>query len=512
MSEIKEARLQKASSLVNKGFASYAQSFKVSNTTSFLIQKFDYLENGQEEDFSVSIAGRVLAKRVMGKIAFFTISDQEGQIQLYLDKRIINFNLEKQKLLSFEDLKEIVDIGDWIGVYGTIKKTNKGELSIKVEKWEMLSKSLQPLPDKWHGLTDIEKRYRQRYLDLIVNPHSKNVFKTRAKCISFIRKWLDNRNFLEIETPILQSEAGGAEARPFITHHNTLDIPLYLRIATELHLKRMVVGGFEKVYELGRIFRNEGISTRHNPEFTSVEIYEAYSDYVDMMNLTEELIKDIVADACGSLIINYQNKEIDFSKPWSRISMKAIVKKYTGIDFDSFSGDFLAAKQAVKNINVDCSNKVNTMGRLLNEVFEQKVESKLIEPTFVIDYPVEISPLARPHHDNKEIVQRFELFIVGRELANAFSELIDPVDQRERMQLQQSLRDEGDLEAHCIDEDFLNALEIGMPPTGGLGIGIDRLIMLITNSASIRDVIPFPLLKPEITSKKNEKLPLNEVK
>ncbi len=478
MSEIKEARLQKASSLVNKGFASYAQSFKVSHTTSFLIQKFDYLENGQEEDFSVSIAGRVLAKRVMGKIAFFTISDQEGQIQLYLDKRIINFNLEKQKLLSFEDLKEIVDIGDWIGVYGTIKKTNKGELSIKVEKWEMLSKSLQPLPDKWHGLTDIEKRYRQRYLDLIVNPHSKNVFKTRAKCISFIRKWLDNRNFLEIETPILQSEAGGAEARPFITHHNTLDIPLYLRIATELHLKRMVVGGFEKVYELGRIFRNEGISTRHNPEFTSVEIYEAYSDYVDMMNLTEDLIKDIVADACGSLIINYQNKEIDFSKPWTRISMKAIVKKYTGIDFDSFSGDFLAAKQAVKNINVDCSN----------------------------------SPLARPHHDNKEIVQRFELFIVGRELANAFSELIDPVDQRERMQLQQSLRDEGDLEAHCIDEDFLNALEIGMPPTGGLGIGIDRLIMLITNSASIRDVIPFPLLKPEITSKKSEKLPSNEVK
>ena len=400
----------------------------------------------------------------------------------------------------------------WIGVYGTIKKTNKGELSIKVERWEMLSKSLQPLPDKWHGLTDIEKRYRQRYLDLIVNPQSKNVFKTRAKCISFIRKWLDKRNFLEIETPILQSEAGGAEARPFITHHNTLDIPLYLRIATELHLKRMVVGGFEKVYELGRIFRNEGISTRHNPEFTSVEIYEAYSDYVDMMNLTEELIKDIVADACGSLIINYQNKEIDFSKPWSRISMKAIVKKYTGIDFDSFSGDFLAAKQAVKNINVDCSNKVNTMGRLLNEVFEQKVESKLIEPTFVIDYPVEISPLARPHLDNKEIVQRFELFIVGRELANAFSELIDPVDQRERMQLQQSLRDEGDLEAHCIDEDFLNALEIGMPPTGGLGIGIDRLVMLITNSASIRDVIPFPLLKPEITSKKNEKLPLNEVK
>jgi len=405
-----------------------------------------------------------------------------------------------------------VDIGDWIGVYGIIKKTNKGELSIKVEKWEMLSKSLQPLPDKWHGLTDIEKRYRQRYLDLIVNPHSKDVFKTRAKCISFIRRWLDERNFLEIETPILQSEAGGAEARPFITHHNTLDIPLYLRIATELHLKRMVVGGFEKVYELGRIFRNEGISTKHNPEFTSVEIYQAFSNYINMMDLTEELIKDIVANICGSLVINYQDHEIDFAKPWRRISMKDIVKEYTGIDFASFNGEFQNAKNAVENIGVELSSTINSLGRILNEVFEQKVESKLTQPTFIIDYPVEISPLARPHNDNKEIVQRFELFIVGRELANAFSELIDPVDQRERMQLQQSLRDAGDLEAHCIDEDFLNALEIGMPPTGGLGIGIDRLIMLITNSASIRDVIPFPLLKPEITSNKSEKLTSNEVK
>ena len=376
----------------------------------------------------------------------------------------------------------------------------------------MLSKALQPLPDKWHGLTDIEKRYRQRYLDLIVNPHSKSVFKIRAQCISFIRRWLDKRNFLEIETPILQSEAGGAEARPFITHHNTLDIPLYLRIATELHLKRMIVGGFEKVYELGRIFRNEGISTKHNPEFTSVEIYQAFSNYVDMMDLTEELIKDIVADTCGSLVINYQNKKIDFSKTWERVSMKNVVKQYTGIDFNSFNGDFQVAKQAVQSINVELSNNINTVGRLLNEVFEQKVESQLIQPTFVVDYPVEISPLARPHDDNKEMVQRFELFIFGRELANAFSELIDPIDQRQRMQLQQSLRDQGDLEAHCIDEDFLNALEIGMPPTGGLGIGIDRLIMLITNSPSIRDVIPFPLLKPEITSNKNEKSPSNGVK
>ena len=512
MSEIREARLLKANLLIEKGFEPYSETFNVSHSSSYLVERFSYLSNGEEFDLGVSIAGRVLSKRVMGKIAFFTINDQEGQIQLYLDQKIINNTNGNQKKLSFEDLKEIVDIGDWIGVHGTIKKTNKGELSIKVELWQMLSKALQPLPDKWHGLTDIEKRYRQRYLDLIVNPKSKNVFKIRAKCISFIRRWLDERNFLEIETPILQSEAGGAEARPFITHHNTLDIPLYLRIATELHLKRMVVGGFEKVYELGRIFRNEGISTKHNPEFTSVEIYQAFSNYIDMMNLSEELIKNIIKDACGSLVIDYQSKEIDFSKPWKRISMKNIVQEYTGIDFDSFNGDLKLAKKAIQDINVVLSDKIDSLGRALNEVFEQKVEAHLLEPTFVFDYPVEISPLARPHLENKEIVQRFELFIAGRELANAFSELIDPVDQRQRLQLQQMLRDKGDLEAHCIDEDFLNALEIGMPPTGGLGIGIDRLIMLITNSPSIRDVIPFPLLKPDISSDKSEKLPSNEVK
>ena len=342
MSEIREARLSKANSLIKKGVNPYAETFKITHSTKFISDKFNHLENGQEHQLDVSLAGRVLAKRVMGKIAFFTIHDHEGPIQLYLDKKIINSNQENQKKLSFDDLKEVVDIGDWIGVYGTIKKTNKGELSIKVTVWEMLSKSLKPLPDKWHGLTDIEKRYRQRYLDLIVNPHSKNVFKTRAKCISFIRRWLDERNFLEIETPILQSEPGGAEARPFITHHNTLDIPLYLRIATELHLKRMVVGGFDKVYELGRIFRNEGISTKHNPEFTSVEIYQAYSNYLDMMDLTEDLIKNIVYESCGSLIINYQKIKIDFSKPWKRISMKNIVKEYTGLDFDSFEGQTIA--------------------------------------------------------------------------------------------------------------------------------------------------------------------------
>tara|TARA_Y100001978_G_scaffold107572_1_gene96149 strand:- start:75 stop:1571 length:1497 start_codon:yes stop_codon:yes gene_type:complete len=498
LSEFREARLSKAKTLLSKGFDPYRESFNVTHSSKFLIDKFHYLENGQEFDFDVSLAGRVLAKRVMGKIAFFSICDQEGSIQLYLDKLIID-EYDQTKKLTFEDLKDLVDIGDWIGVHGTIKKTNKGELSIKVSSWEMLSKSLLPLPDKWHGLTDIEKRYRQRYLDLIVNPQSKNVFKTRATCISLIRRWLDDRNFLEIETPILQSEAGGAEARPFITHHNTLDIPLYLRIATELHLKRMIVGGFERVYELGRIFRNEGISTKHNPEFTSVEVYQAFGNYEDMMELTEELISHIVLTICKSLQIDYLGDQINFSQSWEKLTMKDSVKKYTGIDFDSFNGDLNKAKESLRQINIDISPKINSLGRLLNEVFEQKVESNLIQPTFIIDYPIEISPLARRHDKDKDFVQRFELFIAGREIANAFSELIDPLDQRTRLELQQSLRDAGDLEAHCIDEDFLQALEIGMPPTGGLGIGIDRLIMLITNSASIRDVIPFPLLKPELT-------------
>jgi len=498
LSEFREARLSKAQILISRGLNPYCENFKVTHSTKHLQDKFSYLKNGEEFPLDVALAGRVLARRVMGKIAFFSISDQEGSIQLYLEKLIIDSGNNSKKL-CFEDLKELVDIGDWIGVYGSIKKTNKGELSIKVLEWQMLSKSLQPLPDKWHGLTDIEKRYRQRYLDLIVNPYSKNVFKTRASCISLIRRWLDERNFLEIETPILQSEAGGAEARPFITHHNTLDIPLYLRIATELHLKRMVVGGFEKVYELGRIFRNEGISTKHNPEFTSVEIYQAFANYLDMMQLTEELISHVVQTICKSMTINYQGEQINFAQPWKKISMKDSVKKFTGIDFDSFDGDFNKAKEASLSQNIQISSKINTLGRLLNEIFEQKVESNLIQPTFIIDYPIEISPLARRNDNNKDFVQRFELFIAGRELANAFSELIDPLDQRERLELQQSLRDAGDLEAHCIDEDFLQALEIGMPPTGGLGIGIDRLIMLITNSASIRDVIPFPLLKPEHT-------------
>ena len=377
------------------------------------------------------------------------------------------------------------------------RRTDRGELSVKVQQWQILSKSLQPLPDKWHGLADVETRYRQRYLDLIVSPQSRETFRRRALMVSAIRRWLDDRAFLEIETPVLQAEAGGAEARPFITHHNTLDLPLYLRIATELHLKRLVVGGFERVYELGRIFRNEGMSTRHNPEFTSVEVYQAYADYIDMMVLTEQLISSVCTQICGSTRITYQGIEIDLTPPWRRASMHELVQEATGLDFMGFVDRAIAAS-AMARAGLEVPSKADSVGRLLNEAFEQAVEVSLIQPTFVLDYPIEISPLARQHRSKPGLVERFELFIVGRETANAFSELIDPLDQRQRLEAQQARRQAGDLEAHGVDEDFLQALEVGMPPTGGLGIGIDRLVMLFTDSPSIRDVIAFPLLRPEL--------------
>ena len=360
----------------------------------------------------------------------------------------------------------------------------------------MLSKSLQPLPDKWHGLADVEKRYRQRYLDLIVSPDTRETFRRRAQLVSGIRRWLDERDFLEIETPVLQSEPGGADARPFETHHNALDLPLTLRIATELHLKRLVVGGFERVYELGRIFRNEGVSTRHNPEFTSVEIYQAFADYNDMMDLTEELISSVTQQVCGSTQINYQGTDINLAPGWRRATMHELVQEATGLDFAGFSSRSEAAA-AMQAKGLQTPALADSVGRLLNEAFEQAVEEALIQPTFVTDYPVEISPLARPHRSKPGLVERFELFIVGREHGNAFSELTDPVDQRQRLEAQQERRAAGDLEAQRVDEDFLNALEVGMPPTGGLGIGIDRLVMLLTDSPSIRDVIAFPLLRPE---------------
>lgn len=498
MTDLRETRLEKAQLLRNQGQEPYALNFCPTHKTVSLQEEHVDLPNGEEKDVKVCVAGRVMTRRVLGKLAFFTLADEQGTIQLFLEKAFLeNSSQNAEELSKFKQLTDLVDSGDWIGVEGTLRRTDRGELSIKVKNWKMLTKALQPLPDKWHGLADVEKRYRQRYLDLVVSPNSRETFRKRALLVSAIRRFLDGRDFLEIETPVLQSEPGGAEARPFVTHHNTLDLPLFLRIATELHLKRLVVGGFERVYELGRIFRNEGVSTRHNPEFTSVELYQAYADYEDMMDLTEELISSICLDICGSFKISYQGEDIDLSPPWRRACMHELVKEATGLDFMEFDDNCELAVSAMQEAGLDIPEDAGNVGRLLNEVFEQTVESQLIQPTFVIDYPIEISPLARKHRIKKGLVERFELFITGREIANAFSELTDPVDQRNRLEAQQLRRQDGDLEAHRVDEDFLTALEVGMPPTGGLGIGIDRLVMLMTDSPSIRDVIAFPLLRPD---------------
>ena len=492
MSELRDTRLEKANTLEQLGQGPYALTFEPSHRMAELQADHADLPNGEERELSVAVAGRVMTRRVMGKLAFFTLADETGTIQLFLEKA----GLEAQQEGWFKQITSLVDAGDWLGVSGTLRRTDRGELSVKVSDWRMLSKSLQPLPDKWHGLADVEKRYRQRYLDLIVSPQSRETFRRRALLVSGIRRWLDERQFLEIETPVLQSEAGGADARPFITHHNTLDLPLYLRIATELHLKRLVVGGFERVYELGRIFRNEGMSTRHNPEFTSVEVYQAYSDYIGMMELTEAMIADVCQQVCGGTRIHYQGTDIDLTPPWRRATMHELVEEATGLNFEAFTSREQAAA-AMEAAGLEVPGAADSVGRLLNEAFEQRVEASLIQPTFVTDYPIEISPLARKHRSKPGLVERFELFIVGRETANAFSELIDPVDQRQRLEAQQARKAAGDLEAQGMDEDFVHALEVGMPPTGGLGIGIDRLVMLLTDSPSIRDVIAFPLMRPE---------------
>jgi lysyl-tRNA synthetase, class II len=495
LAEIRATRLVKADKLRELGMNPYAYNWVSTHQAAALQLEYADLANGEEVDTPVSIAGRIIARRVMGKLAFFSIQDETGTIQLYLAKQQID---EGMSVLpdAFSHLKQLSDVGDIIGVKGTIKRADKGELSILVNEYTILTKSLLPLPDKWHGLTDVAKRYRQRYVDLIVNPEVRDTFRKRSLITAGIRRYLENLDFIEIETPVLQSEAGGADARPFNTYHNTLEMPLYLRIATELHLKRLIVGGFEKVFELGRIFRNEGVSTRHNPEFTSIEVYQAYADYEDMMRLTEEMITTVAQSVLGTLEISYQGTPISLTAPWRRVTMNDIVKEVTGLDFSSFDS-LETARSAVKAARIGGCDDIQTVGKLLNEVFEQKCETTLIQPTFVLDYPVEISPLAKPHRSKPGIVERFELFVVGRELANSFSELTDPIDQRERLEAQAARKAEGDDEAHDIDEDFLTALEYGMPPTGGLGIGIDRLVMLLCDCASIRDAIAFPLLKPE---------------
>ncbi|MGF1515210.1 MAG: lysine--tRNA ligase [Elainellaceae cyanobacterium] len=493
--DIRATRLKKAEQLQERGLNPYAYRWESTHSAATLQDKYAHLEAGEEVEDAVALAGRIMLRRVFGKLAFFTLQDETGSIQLYLDKKTVQAGMADVDSEAFNTLKQLTDTGDILGVKGTLKRTDKGELSVKVSAYRVLTKALLPLPDKWHGLTDVEKRYRQRYVDLIVNPEVRQTFRRRALITASIRRSLDQQGFIEIETPVLQAEAGGADARPFITYHNTLDMALYLRIATELHLKRLVVGGFEKVFELGRVFRNEGISTRHNPEFTTLELYQAYADYRDMMALTEALIAQAAQDVLGTTEITYQGEAIDLTAPWRRVTMHAAVQEKTGVDFSQFE-TLEAAKAAAEAAGIHCSDCAS-VGHVLNEAFEQAVEETLIQPTFVIDYPVEISPLAKPHRDQPGLVERFELFIVGRETANSFSELTDPGDQRQRLEQQAARKAAGDLEAQGVDEDFLTALEYGMPPTGGLGIGIDRLVMLLCDSPSIRDAIAFPLLRSE---------------
>ena len=435
------------------------------------------------EGKSARIAGRIMAKRGHGNMSFMDIQDESGIIQIVNRKNVIGD--------EFKEVKKY-DIGDIVGVEGEVFKTNQGEISIETHTPQLLTKSLQMLPEKWHGLKDPDLRYRQRYLDLIVNPEVKEVFVLRSKIISEIRKFLDNRGFLEVETPILNTIAGGATARPFITHHNTLDIDMYLRIANELYLKRLIVGGFDKVYEMGRMFRNEGMDATHNPEYTAMELYQAYGDYDDMMEITEHLIETVATNVLGKTTIEYDGNEIELKAPWRRLPMIDAIKEETGIDFNeitSYEDAVAIAKE--KNVEVKESR-----GEIIAEFFEEFVEEKLIQPTFIIDYPVEISPLAKRKNDDKSLTYRFEAFINGKEVANAFSELNDAADQRERFEAQVAKREKGDDEAQMMDYDFVNALEVGLPPTGGLGIGIDRVIMLLTGQHSIRDVLLFPTMKP----------------
>lgn len=482
-----QVRRDKMNQLRDNGIDPFGARFERTHQSQEVISAYQDLtkEELEEKAIEVTIAGRMMTKRGKGKAGFAHLQDLEGQIQIYVRKDSVGDD-------QYEIFKSS-DLGDLIGVTGKVFKTNVGELSVKATSFELLTKALRPLPDKYHGLKDVEQRYRQRYLDLIVNPDSKHTFITRSKIIQAMRRYLDDHGYLEVETPTMHSIPGGASARPFITHHNALDIPLYMRIAIELHLKRLIVGGLEKVYEIGRVFRNEGVSTRHNPEFTMIELYEAYADYKDIMSLTENLVAHIAQEVLGTTTIQYGEEQIDLKPEWKRIHMVDAVKEATGVDFwEEVTVE--QAREYAKEHEVEIKDSM-TVGHIINEFFEQKIEETLIQPTFIYGHPVEISPLAKKNPEDPRFTDRFELFIVGREHANAFTELNDPIDQRERFEAQLKEREAGNDEAHLMDEDFVEALEYGMPPTGGLGIGIDRLVMLLTNAPSIRDVLLFPQMR-----------------
>ena len=484
---LRNTRIQKLNDLIDNGINPYPYTFDRTACAAELHENYKELPSGEEDSKVFHVAGRIMAMRNNGM--FIDLVDSSGKIQVFVHKE--NVDAEKIKILK------LVDVGDILGVYGTVRRTPRGELSIKANDFKILSKSLLPLPEKWHGLTDTETRYRQRYLDMIMNEDVRTTFLKRSQIIAEIRNYLTQRGFLEVETPMLQSIAGGAAARPFKTYHNTLDMDMYLRIAPELYLKRLLVGGLsEKIFEINRNFRNEGISPKHNPEFTMLELYQSFVDYNEMMVLTENMISTVAQNVLGTMEVEYEGKIINLAPPWQRLTMIGAVKKYTDIDFAQFLSAPEAAVEA-KKIGVEV-NEDDSWGEIIDKVFEVKVEPHLIQPIHIIDYPRDISPLSKPHRDDSRLVERFETRVNGWEIANAFSELTDPIDQRRRFENQVESRKDEDFETPPeVDEDYIRALEYGMPPAGGLGVGIDRLIMLLTNSASIRDVISFPTLKPK---------------
>ncbi|MGO3725082.1 lysine--tRNA ligase [Staphylococcus carnosus] len=491
MNDQMQVRRQKLQELIDLGIDPFGKRFDRTASAEELKEEWDQYskeelhEKEDEEAAHVAIAGRLMTKRGKGKAGFEHIQDLSGQIQIYVRKDQVG---EEQFAIW-----KMADLGDIVGIEGVMFKTNTGELSVKAKSFTLLSKSLRPLPDKFHGLQDVEQRYRQRYLDLITNQESTQTFINRSKIIQEMRNYLNSKGFLEVETPMMHQIAGGAAARPFVTHHNALDATLYMRIAIELHLKRLIVGGLEKVYEIGRVFRNEGVSTRHNPEFTMIELYEAYADFHDIMDLTEGTIRHISKKVLGTAVVPYGEYEVDLDSPWKRVHIVDAVKEATGVNFFDVKSDE-EARELAKEHGIEITDHM-TYGHILNEFFEQKVEETLIQPTFVYGHPIEISPLAKKNPEDPRFTDRFELFIVGREHANAFTELNDPIDQRERFEAQLKEKEQGNDEAHEMDEDYIEALEYGMPPTGGLGIGIDRLVMLLTNSPSIRDVLLFPYMR-----------------